>query len=76
MDNQKIIDGHTIPCGIKELLLEQILEPGLGPRTPNTLTEKEEKQANEDGTNPNDPPPCTSGFGGDCAEVSQEQVDQ
>jgi hypothetical protein len=87
MDNQKIVDGHSIPCKIDGLLLKQTLEPGKGPRTPKTLTDEEEKQAaqqaaeaekkaNEDGTNPNGAPPCTGSFGGECGTISQEEAER
>ncbi|KAF1838508.1 hypothetical protein BDW02DRAFT_594544 [Decorospora gaudefroyi] len=76
MDNQKIVDGHTIPCTIKGLLMKQTLEPGQGPRTPKTLTEEEEEEANEDGTNPNGAPSCAGSFGGECGQSSQEEADR
>ncbi|KAF2274490.1 uncharacterized protein EI97DRAFT_476990 [Westerdykella ornata] len=76
IDNQLIVDGHTIPCKIQGLLLKQTLEPGKGLRTPKTLTDEEEMQADEDGTNPNGAAPCAGSFGGECGQISREEAER
>ncbi|CAI6236462.1 unnamed protein product [Periconia digitata] len=86
VDNQKVVDGHKIPCRLKGTLMNQILEPGKGPRTPNTLTDQEQKekdlkdeekqrQDNENGANPNTTP-CENNFGGICRQIPKEESDR